>query len=310
MAIVSAAPFAYGRLASSSIRPPASVPPSEPPGRWPDLDPSQWVAVVVLLGAPLILAALWFADVIRPGSPARAGLRAVKAHPWWVWLAAAGLVFLSGQFVAAVVYTSLGVPTWMSPPLKAQVVTHAAMGIGGIAAGAALVRLLKAAAPQAGVTPRWSDLPVGLWAFVVAYPILLAVSALAVRVSIMLRGTAPDPIAHDTLRMIAGSSSDPWVWAMRAIAVLLIPVFEELIYRVGLQSAILRATGRPWTSVLVTSAIFTAAHASVMPPHAMAVVAALSVAMGLAYERTKRLGVPVVMHALFNLVNVAIAAWP
>lgn len=289
-----------------------SVPGAVPPGTSatsppPASQPLSAVMIGILVAAPVLLVILWIADVIRPRSPARAGVRQLEPHPWWIWLAAAVLVFMAGQFVAIIVHASLGVPSWMNPPLKAQVIVNASMALSGSIAGVVLVRMLGAAAPMAGMRARWSDLAAGLWCFVLTYPIVLASSVFAVLVVTKLQGQAPDRFAHETLRELAASPGDPWAWGLRLTAILLVPTFEEFIYRIGLQSALLKATGRPWVAIIGTSAVFTAAHASVMPIHALAVILVLSLGIGLAYERTKRLGVPIAMHAMFNLVNVLMA---
>lgn len=300
--------ISYGALpvaASAAV----TVPPAVPSHNWPELDGGQWLTIAVLIGAPVILVILWFADVIRPGSFARAGVRDVGGHPWWVWLAAGGLVLLTGQFVASIVHASLRVPPFMELPLRGQVVVNASMALGGIAAGVALLRMLKAGAPSGGVTPRWSDLWTGVWCLILTLPIVLAVSVGSTYVFERISGHPPDRLAHETLKQIAGAGSDPWVWGLRVTAILLIPVYEELVFRVGLQTAALRGTRSPWLAILIATAIFTLAHRGAIPPHAMPVIAALSVCMGVAYERTKRLCVPMVMHALFNAVNVLMAMW-
>ncbi len=288
---------------------PLAAPPSEHVGAMPSLGAKDWVTLAILVGAPVLLVVLWFADIIRPGSLARAGLRKLEPFPWWIWLAMAMLIFLAGQFVGAIVHASLGVPSWIDPPMQAQVAVNGSVAIAGIAAGVALLRMILPSAPGAGVRPRWSDLAVGLWCFVLTYPIVLAASSASAAIWSILHARAPDSLAHETLKQLARSDDPLWAWIFRATLVLLVPVFEELIYRVGLQSAMLRLTGRPWAAILVTSAVFTSAHIPVMPGHALSTIAVLSVGIGLAYERTKRLGVPLVMHALFNTVNVLTAIW-
>lgn len=269
----------------------------------------QWLTMAVLAGAPVILLVLWFADVIRPGSFQRSGVRDGGRHPWWVWLAAGALVYLSGMFVGSVVQASLGVPSFMSTPLKGEVIVTVSRALAGIAAGAALVRMLRESAPAGGTAVRWSDLWTGTWCLILAMPVIMSISMVSAYVSERMSGAAPDHLAHNTLKEMAGSGGDPWVWGLRAALVLLVPVFEELVFRVGLQTAVLKATRRPWAAILVATAVFTAAHVGAVPGHALAVIAALSISIGIAYERTKRLGVPVVMHALFNGINLAMAAW-
>ncbi len=280
------------------------VTPSTQEQKLPALSAQDWFSIGILVGAPILLVLLWFADVIRPGSFQRCGLRQVQGHPWWVWAAAGGLIFLTGQFCGAIAYQSLGVPALIPPPLKAQVIATAASSLAGIAAGVALIRMLRAGAPQGGVALKWSDLWVGLGCMLVSYPIILAGSTLAVMLTRVITGSAPEAIAHDTLKKIAEGGNDPWAWGLRIAAVVLVPIYEELTYRVGLQSAMLRLTGKPWAAIVISSAGFTAMHYGVMPGHALVVIAILSISIGVAYERTKRLGVPIVMHALFNAANV------
>lgn len=92
------------------------------------------------------------------------------------------------------------------------------------------------------------------------------------------------------------------------------PLVEELIYRVFLQSSIARATGLPWIGILVAAVVFAVAHAvgpaeQRIPWYAAVPIGVLGLACGLAYERTKRLLVPITMHAAFNAMNIAMAMW-
>jgi membrane protease YdiL (CAAX protease family) len=85
------------------------------------------------------------------------------------------------------------------------------------------------------------------------------------------------------------------------------PVLEEVLYRGLLQDAIRRATGRPWISITVTSLVFMMMHASIADWHALPPLFVLSLGLGWAYERTGRLATPIIMHAGFNLANLAVA---
>jgi len=94
--------------------------------------------------------------------------------------------------------------------------------------------------------------------------------------------------------------------------VVFVPIIEEILYRGYLQSALLRYTKSPWTAVLLTSLAFTAAHVNWtdyeqgVPYYALAPLFMLSVTMGIAFERTRHIGVPMIMHAAFNAMSVAI----
>ena len=62
-----------------------------------------------------------------------------------------------------------------------------------------------------------------------------------------------------------------------------------------------------WIAVLAASAIFTLMHAGVAETHALVTLFALSLCFGVAYERTGRLFTSILMHALFNAANLALA---
>ncbi len=56
-----------------------------------------------------------------------------------------------------------------------------------------------------------------------------------------------------------------------------------------------------WVSIVATSFAFTAVH----EPWTMPVIFILSMCLGYAYDRTKNLWVPMIIHASFNAVSVA-----
>ena len=157
---------------------------------------------------------------------------------------------------------------------------------------------------------RVADVPRGVVAFVLAAPVIVAVSLAAVMAARAVSGKAPEPVAHDLLRLILDNRAIPWAWCLAAAAVVGAPIVEEVTYRGLLQSALLKATGRARVSIVATSALFALAHLPAgagVPYHALATLFVLSVCMGLAYEVTRSLCVPVMMHVCFNAANVVLA---
>lgn len=143
-------------------------------------------------------------------------------------------------------------------------------------------------------------------------PIVLAVSTLASLALVALEGSPPPAVAHSTLATIVESRAEVWAWVIIAATTLAVPIVEEVLYRGVIQSAILRATGSIWGAVGSTSLLFALVHWPMAPDaRSLAIMlptlAVLSVLMGLAYERTRSLAVPVIMHAAFNGLNVALA---
>ncbi len=82
--------------------------------------------------------------------------------------------------------------------------------------------------------------------------------------------------------------------------VIIVPVFEEILFRAFLQSAIKGYVKNPWTSILLTSVIFSLLH----PWMHMPALLALSVCLGYAYEKSGSLLRPIFIHLLFNFVSV------
>ncbi len=236
-------------------------------------------------------------DTGREG-PARA-----LASP--LWLVAAALAFIvQGMGAQAAISLGLELEGGIRDQALARVVATAI----GVAGAVGLAMIVARAAPGAGLRFRVKDLWVGLVAFALAIPVVAFTSIVAAEVGQALLGPSGGP-AHNTLRLLADNRTDPWAWAFIATAVIGAPIAEEITYRGFLQSALLAATRRAWISVLVTAALFTAAHWPALPPdgrHALAPLFVLGVALGIVVERTKSLGAAIVLHALFNAGNIAL----
>ncbi|MEN8127950.1 MAG: CPBP family intramembrane glutamic endopeptidase, partial [Planctomycetota bacterium] len=102
---------------------------------------------------------------------------------------------------------------------------------------------------------------------------------------------------HQTLTFLTESSSIAVIIMTVLIASVVVPVFEEMVFRGFLQSA-LRSATTPWTAILVTSALFASIH---LPNYAhMPSLFILSCGMGYAYERSGSLFRPILMHVFFN----------
>src|SRR5207237_565261 len=128
--------------------------------------------------------------------------------------------------------------------------------------------------------------------------------------STRFRGVPPDNITHETLRTLEEHRTSAWAWVLALSAVLLAPIVEELMFRLYLQSALLRAFGRTWPAILCTSLLFAAIHlgggVKLENAHTLLALFTLGTAMGIAFERSRNIVVPIVMHMMFNAVNVAL----
>jgi membrane protease YdiL (CAAX protease family) len=83
-----------------------------------------------------------------------------------------------------------------------------------------------------------------------------------------------------------------------------VPIFEEMLFRGMLQSMIRKHLNSPWAAILLSSVIFALMHPYWMHLPALFV---LSLGMGYAYERSGSLVRPVFVHAIFNIASITAA---
>lgn len=268
-----------------------------------------WPQVVLLLAVGVVVF-LALAGVLRPGGLSKAGTRDVKAFPSPMWLFVGVVVFLAQALAAESISK---IPTLVGSEVGSLRFNAVRMALSSVAAGGVglgLLVLMAKSAPEAGLRIGGLDPLVGLGCFVLALPLVQVASMGAEWLYHEVYGVSPPRIAHDTLAQIVAHRDERMVWLLVAAVVIGAPIVEELVFRVGVQSAILKVTGSAWGAVLGTSVLFTLIHWSVVPPEgrfALAQIFVLSLSMGIAYERTRKLGVPIVMHVCFNAMTVALA---
>lgn len=272
-----------------------------------------WPLVTIVLSVVIVLA-LAAGGVLRPSGFRNSGTRDVKPFPAMMWLFAGVMVILAQQLAMT---WAASVPRLVGPPGDDGAMTlrfaAATQAIGGLVAGMVgigLFAIMAKTAPEGGLKVGGLDPLVGLGCLLLALPLVQLSSMGAEWAYRELYGGEPVVVAHTTLRMIVDHRHDPMAWLLIGAVVIGAPLIEELAFRAGLQSAALKLTGSPWAAVVGTSAIFTAMHIPAVPAegrYALVQIFVLSIAMGIAYERTRRLGVPIVMHIGFNGLMVALA---
>jgi uncharacterized protein len=317
MESVDPVPTLNGEALAPPLGPPAA--PDAPHGalHWA----ADLIAVGMALLAPLVLVVLWRMDVIRPGSLARRGVREVRQWPWWFWLLCAfGL--LVGTSVGAGLAGGMAAAMLVDPAdLTIKAFQSVGGGVVGVSGGVLLVLLLRepSGVPMARPNPAasglvlwggWGDVSRGALAFALTMPLVQATTIVAVSIYMRVMQQAPDAIAHETLQAVQAEPGRAAAWAVVLGAVVATPIVEELLFRVFLQSALLRLFGprRVWLAIGGTSAIFALAHVGPIALgqwHALVSLFVLSMAMGYAYEWTRRPVAPIVIHMGFNAFNIA-----
>lgn len=266
---------------------------------------------VVVLGviAATVFVFLWIGNLVGPGSTPKLGGRDVKPLPAPIWLFGAALAYVATPLAAQFLSDLPDLNTGDALRDKA-LIQFGAVGAGALT-GFALLFVKSKTAAGAGLRLKASDVPIGIGCFLLALPFVMLAGDGAVMVYTKLYNEAPPVVAHPTLELIVNNRSSQWAMLIAGVAVLLSPIWEEIVWRGFLQSAVLRASGgQPWIAILTTSTLFTLIHRASSDPvpwHALAPIFMLGLAMGIAFERTKRLGVPIIMHICFNGLNVALA---
>jgi membrane protease YdiL (CAAX protease family) len=177
-------------------------------------------------------------------------------------------------------------------------------------AGSAVIRPYRLKTLGLSASKLTRSLAIGLVAAVVVVPIVHLSGGLT-EFFWKLVGLE-HPTAHPLLR--AGDElADPMLRALIVIsAIILAPAAEELLFRGHLQTAMVysfdpRGGWRAqWASIVLTSGVFTIFHGELwmMPP-----IFLLSLLLGILYERTANLWVPIIVHALFNASSVVYFFW-
>ena len=269
---------------------------------------------ILAIASVLVFIVLWLAGGIGPGALAKSGLRDVSAHHAPMWLFAGLLVFTAWAFAAK----ALGRQDWLPGGNPGSFLGQARVYLATYTLAAivaiGMIHLFSRNASAAGLRLRPGDLIIGLACLALAYPVIELASSGAITAHEWISNESTRPIAHDTLLTITTNFHNPWVWALIGAVVIGAPIVEETIYRVFLQTAMLRWFGSPWLAILISATAFTAMHYGfdqkgneIMPYYSLAPLFVLAVAMGLAFERTRRIGVPIVMHIGFNALNVYFA---
>lgn len=83
--------------------------------------------------------------------------------------------------------------------------------------------------------------------------------------------------------------------------VVIVPIFEEMLFRGFLQSVLRQYVRNAWIAIIAASILFSMFH----PPMHWPAIFFLSCCMGYTYEKSGSLIRPILVHAIFNAANVA-----
>lgn len=105
---------------------------------------------------------------------------------------------------------------------------------------------------------------------------------------------------HQSLTFLEDTTNGWGRFMTAAFAVLIVPVFEEMLFRGFWQTTVRSFSSSPWLAIILTSLVFAVLHPITHAP----ALFALSCGLGYAYERSGSLLRPILMHVLFNGLSV------
>jgi uncharacterized protein len=165
--------------------------------------------------------------------------------------------------------------------------------LAGMAAFRLFIRRPKPSPPLVTLHPAIS----GTATFLISLPVLAIVS-FAWQELLQLCGIPAEK--QDLIDLFANAKSPGLLTFMIALATLIAPLTEELLFRAGIYRYARTRIPR-WAALLLPSLLFGALHANLA---SFAPLVALGIIFSLAYERTGRIGTTMVAHALFNLNTI------
>ena len=137
-----------------------------------------------------------------------------------------------------------------------------------------------------------------------ARPVMMATITLTVYAAELVSGHDYQMQPHQQLKLAAENPQLSLHVLIFVVAVLIIPIFEELFFRGIIQTTLLshmQIRGKAWIAIAITSALFALMHEEMSHQPALFVLGAC---MGYAYERSGSLWRPIFIHAIFNATNV------
>lgn len=217
-----------------------------------------------------------------------------------LWMLGALVSYAAGAFGAAVSLTD----DMAYARLASNVLGNGAQVV---AAAIFLTRFTRPSGLPA--SPPFHAALAGVVAFMLITPIVASLSIALNALLVSLGQPRTPDAAHQTLAILA-ERRDPMLTALTlAHVALLVPIAEEFIWRGMVQPGIRSALGA-WPGIAITTVLFTLIHWGALAPEGrvvgLSMLVALALGLGILRERTGSVLAPIVVHALFNALNVAL----
>lgn len=130
----------------------------------------------------------------------------------------------------------------------------------------------------------------------------LAICTLTITIYICMLYGYDEIQQHQQLKiLIENRNNIPAIIAFYLSAAIITPILEEILFRGIIQTAIINTTGNKWLGIIVAALIFASMHANLQHFPALLL---LGIFFGYSFVKQQSLLIPIIMHALFNALNV------
>ena len=147
----------------------------------------------------------------------------------------------------------------------------------------------------------FKDFAIALITLLGTWPVLMLAFILTTVAGYLIKGTDYQMAQHQELEFLTDNPQGSVRLIIAFTTIIIIPFFEEILFRGIFQSTIRAYVKRPWLSVFISAAIFATVHVNM---EHWPVIFVLGIALGYSYEKTGRLYPSIFIHALFNATSV------
>ncbi len=175
----------------------------------------------------------------------------------------------------------------------------------GMLAGVVAYRLGVEKSPAAPAPAQSGIFTSGFVTFLISLPILIATANVW---EFLLNQLGLPTGRQDLIGMFANADSRWLLGVMIALAVVVAPLTEELVFRAGI-FRFLRTRIPRWIALVLPAVFFALLHVNwdtLQGLASLAPLTVLAVVFSLAYERSGHIGTPMVAHACFNLNTIGV----
>ncbi len=277
-----------------------------------DVPDSTWIIALVyflLTAAGIAVNLGLFVQWRREPPPWRERTAALCRRPWTgidgalLLLAMLGL-YLAASFFQPLLTLALGDKA-PSPDTVWMVVQSSLFHFVGLALILlSLVRRRLSWRDAFGIERRFilRDVGWGVMLYVATVPFIVFYSIVY---QTWLRFMGEEPTLQE-VAVVLTSENPLWIRVyLMALAVAIAPVFEEILFR-GIGLPLFARQGGAGLAIVLMSLLFAGIHLH-LP--SLAPLFVIAVSFSLAYIHTGSILVPIVMHSLFNVVNLALLTW-